>query len=753
MSTNKSLKAAALDYAAAGFRIFPMVPNGKKPLIKDNFKRATTDPKQIEKWWNWKPDANIGFPVGNGIVAIDLDVNHGDSTADGIGVYEEFVKEHGEFPATAACRTPRGGLHLYYRINDAVTTSSNTVLGIDIGAKGHSMLLPPSVTEYGQYKWEGPSIIDGIADANDAVMEFLKARTGKKKKASSPVYQSNSSSNTFYAPGEIIQEGGRHAFLLSQLGKMMRAGLSDEIIRQRIYELNQTRCDPPQSEEELECNILEALDRYREEEPEMNDKLDTSIASIRDLTSRIIQLNVFENPKYRNMNDISLSKAFADCLKDVCRYNTTAREWYCYDGIKWSKDEGHVRIEKLGKEFVLALIACLTTVEDGNGMEHLLKRVKKMSTRTARTTMIEDAKSEYAINDSVLDQDPYLFNCLNGVYDAKNHCLMEHDPDLFLSKAAPVNYDPDAVSHDFIKCIHEVLQDDETLIAYLQTLLGSAMIGENRHEEAYLIYGRTSRNGKSTILDTIRDLFGDYAVNIQPDTLAIKNRNSGGPSGDIARLAGARFVQMPEPPKSMKLDASLLKAMTGGDVITARKMFEAESEFKPVFKLFINTNYLPHVLDDTLFASGRLKVIPFERQFTPEERDIGLKNRLLKPHNLSGILNWLIEGCKKSQQPGAFEPPEKVQKATEEYRRSSDKVQNFVEDCLVESERSVLAAKDVYQEYSRWCSTSGYGVENKVTFFDDLRKKNLMSASGTINGTSVHNVVKGYAFKAPPMPF
>ena len=153
------------------------------------------------------------------------------------------------------------------------------------------------------------------------------------------------------------------------------------------------------------------------------------------------------------------------------------------------------------------------------------------------------------------------------------------------------------------------------------------------------------------------------------------------------------------------------------------------------------------------FASGRLKVIPFERQFTPEERDITLKNRLLSEENLSGILNWLIEGCKKSQQPGAFEPPEKVRQATEEYRCTSDKVQNYVEDCLIEDSLSTLAAKDVYLDYSKWCAASGYGVENKMTFFDDLRKKQLMSDHGTIHGVTVRNVVKGYAFKAPPMPF
>lgn len=210
---------------------------------------------------------------------------------------------------------------------------------------------------------------------------------------------------------------------------------------------------------------------------------------------------------------------------------------------------------------------------------------------------------------------------------------------------------------------------------------------------------------------------------------------------------------MSEPPKSMRIDASLLKAMTGGDIITARKMFESENEFKPFFKLFVNTNYLPHVLDDTLFASGRLKVIPFERQFKPEERDITLKDRLMRPENLSGILNWLIEGCRKAKQPGAFTPPEKVQNATEEYRRSSDKIQNFIEDCLAEDAGSTLAAKDVYQEFAKWCTVSGYGVENKMTFFDDLRKKHLMSERATLNGISVRNVVKGYAFKESAMPF
>lgn len=737
---NHSFKQAALEYATAGFNVFPLVPGGKTPACEHGFYDATADASQIEAWWTENPDYNIGILPGDGIIVIDLDINHGNGTKDGLKVLEDYERKHGAFPPTASCRTARGGRHLYYRVNNTVKTRVDLYPGVDICGAKHYVIAPPSCTADGAYEWEGQSIVDGIADVNERVMKFIgPVRQPKKRSALNLNYDDADT-------GEIIREGGRHSFLIRQLGKMQRAGFSDETIRDRINELNQTRCDPPMDEDELDQEIFEALTRFEKGMP-------APVTSKNSLIERLTDLNVFYNPKYRSLNDISLSKAFADCLQQTCRFNTTAREWYWYNGIKWIKDEGHVQVEKLGKEFAQALTACAAIFDDDTDREFMLKRVKKLNSRAARNAMIDDARSEYAIDSSCLDRDNYLFNCLNCVYDAKNDRILEHDPGLLLSKVADVNYDPKAVPHDFIKCIHEILQGDESLINYLQILLGSALIGENRHEEAYFIYGRTSRNGKSTILDTVRDLFGDYAVNIQPDTLAIKNRNSGGPSGDIARLAGARFVQMPEPPKSMKLDASLLKAMTGGDVITARRMFEEENEFKPVFKLFINTNYLPHVLDDTLFASGRLKVIPFERHFSPEERDITLKNRLLSPQNMSGILNWLIEGCKKAQRPGAFTPPEKVQKATEEYQNSSDKIENFIEDCLVEEERSTLAAKDVYQEYSRWCSTSGYGVENKMTFFDDLRKKGLMHERGTIRGVSTRNVLKGYAFKAPPQPF
>ena len=235
-----------------------------------------------------------------------------------------------------------------------------------------------------------------------------------------------------------------------------------------------------------------------------------------------------------------------------------------------------------------------------------------------------------------------------------------------------------------------------------------------------------------------------YGMSMKPETLAQKqNKDSRQASGDIARLDGCRFLNASEPPKRMIFDVGLLKNFLGRDTITARHLHEREFEFVPRFKLFINTNFLPLITDDTLFSSGRINVITFDRHFEPCEQDKDLKNRLIKAKNLSGILNWCIAGLKLYYKDGA-EPPQAVTAATAEYRQNSDKIGNFISECLEQRTGTNTKALDVYIKYKEWCSNNGFGVENKGNFFDELRGKNIFSPSGTINGATVRNVIKDY---------
>ena len=230
---------------------------------------------------------------------------------------------------------------------------------------------------------------------------------------------------------------------------------------------------------------------------------------------------------------------------------------------------------------------------------------------------------------------------------------------------------------------------------------------------------------------------------MKPESLAVKqNLDSRQASGDIARLAGCRFCNASEPPKRMLFDTALLKSLLGRDSITARHLHQREFSFIPKFKLVINTNYLPTITDDTVFSSGRINVISFDRHFEPQEQDKDLKNRLRDKAELSGILNWCIEGLQLYRKEG-LKPPAAVQKTTDTYRSDSDKLGNFINECLTRTDKN-SKAKDVYEAYTKWCEDNGYGCENKGNFFAELKTKGLFMNSGMVDGKTVRNIVRGY---------
>ncbi len=460
------------------------------------------------------------------------------------------------------------------------------------------------------------------------------------------------------------------------------------------------------------------------------------------ILSAIRELDPFNDPMYKKTDDIGISRLFSDIFRNVIRYNTTARQWFRYDGIVWREDEDGMRSEQLAKMFSRALLIYSANIED---MQYK-KFVTSLGDRRKRSIMIQDSRDSNFICAEDLDKDLTLFNCQNCVIKLDTLEVIDHSPDLLLSKVANVNYNENAVSKDWEKFINEVMCSDEIKTEYLQELFGYSMTGDCAQEEFYILYGESTRNGKSTAIETISVMFGDYSMNIQPETLALRKvKDSRTASGDIARLDGCRLLHMSEPQKRMTFDVALLKDLTGRDKITARHLHEREREFYPIFKLFLNTNYLPIVNDDTLFSSERVKVITFDRHFSPEEQDLSLKARLTSEENLSGVLNWCLEGLRRYKKNKCrLSVPQTVKKATEDYRLKSDKIGNFIDDCLYKSEGNNVSAKDVYREFEKWCDLNGYGTENKQNFLDELKAKRLLSKTGTVNGRTVYNVVKGY---------
>ncbi|KAF5059812.1 hypothetical protein DSECCO2_332320 [anaerobic digester metagenome] len=460
---------------------------------------------------------------------------------------------------------------------------------------------------------------------------------------------------------------------------------------------------------------------------------------------RLYKLDMIKPEIKYSWNDKGFGELYAYFYKDNLRYNATAKNWMYYDGKVWKEDVGGMYAARCGKDLASHLHRYASSIDDKDTREAYEEATYKLGKKSNRESMISDARDFYFITNEDLDNDIFAFNCLNGTLDLRTFEFKNHTPDDLLSKISNVVYKPDAKSPEFERFLQDVMMGDAEKIKYLQKLLGHSLTGEVKLETCFMLYGATTRNGKSTLVETFAYMLGSsngYSRNMKPETLALKkNNDSRQASGDIARLNGCRFLNVAEPPKRMVFDVALLKTLLGRDTITARHLYQAEFEFVPIFKLFINTNFLPLVTDDTLFSSGRINVITFDRHFKPEEQDKGLKDRLIQESNISGLFNWCIEGLKLFYEEGA-EPPNAVQNATGEYRTNSDKIGSFLCGCMaISTENS--KAKDVYDLYQLWCSNNGYGTENKSNFFAELKAKGLFANSGTVDGKTVRNVVLG----------
>lgn len=432
------------------------------------------------------------------------------------------------------------------------------------------------------------------------------------------------------------------------------------------------------------------------------------------------------NPRYQR-EEIGIGNIFADYYRPIARFNADRGIWFVYDGQIWQPDENALAVAELAKILADRLYLFALNIKDEDTRNRYIKRMQKLQLRKNRKTMIEDAKSVYPVRMSIFDSNKYLFNCANGTLDLNNLSFRPHSPADFITKLSPVLYDPEATSPRWIQFVDEVMQGNTSVARYLQKAVGYAMTGDTSLECLFIMYGPTTRNGKTTTIDTILNLMGEYGRSAKPDMLAsnFRGASNNGPSEDVARLAGARFVGISEMEQKLTINASLTKQLTGNNKITARFLHENSFEFQLQAKIFIDTNHLPNVNDQTLFESGRLLIIPFNRHFEDHEQDKTLKTTLTEESNLSGILNWAVEGYRLFKTEG-LEPPDDVRSATAQYRQDSDRIAQFIEAWLEEGKDEdglfEVPCKAAFRVYSRWCDDMNYRADNYKNFRAAMEK-------------------------------
>ena len=440
------------------------------------------------------------------------------------------------------------------------------------------------------------------------------------------------------------------------------------------------------------------------------------------ITLTVEEMQPHTKPRYQR-DEIGIGYAFADYFKPIARFDRERGIWYVYDGKVWQPDENALAVAELAKILADRLYTFALQITDEDTRNRYIKRVQKLQMRKNRRTMIEDAKSVYPVSHTIFDRNTDLFNCQNGTLNLTTGEFRPHDPADFLTMLSGVTYDPDAACPRWEQFISEVMCNDADLALYLQKALGYALTGDTSLECLFILYGATSRNGKGTTMETFLKIMGDYGKTSNPEMLSTKfgNINASGPSEEIARLAGVRFVNISEPEKKITFNAALVKRMTGNDTLNARFLHENSFDFQPNFKIFINTNYKPSVSDMTLFYSNRLKLIPFKRHFEEHEQDKGLKAFFAEEQSQSAIFNWCYAGYKLFRKQG-LDDTTAVTEATKEYQDESDRIGQFVDAWLEEGEAFEERTSAVYNIYGQWCEKYGYRKENSTNFNNAIQR-------------------------------
>jgi putative DNA primase/helicase len=298
-----------------------------------------------------------------------------------------------------------------------------------------------------------------------------------------------------------------------------------------------------------------------------------------------------------------------------------------------------------------------------------------------------------------------LFNAANGAIHLESGRLREHRPQDYLTPISPVIYRSGVSSPIWDGFLRRITGDDEELAGFLQRAVGYSLTGLTSEEKLFFAHGPAA-SGKSTFLEAIRAIMGDYAATADFDTF-LKRPGATGVRNDLARLAGARFVTGVEVDQGREFAAAAVKQLTGGDTITARYLYREYFEYTPQFKLWLAGNDRPRVDAGDEGMWRRILQVPFTHSIPPGERDPQLKHQLrTDPDTQAAILAWAVQGCLAWRQHG-LNVPDIVAGYTQEYRQENDPVGDFLDDACEKGSHLGAPRAVVRAAYQRWAATNG----------------------------------------------
>lgn len=500
----------------------------------------------------------------------------------------------------------------------------------------------------------------------------------------------NATSSDVQAQG--VGVGGRNAYLTKFGGVLRNKGLAFEAIYSALLGINDVECTPPLDQREV-YSIAKSVSNY----------------------------SPGHSTPIKHFTDAENAELFMAKNSNIVFYIHPWKSWYIYDGCRWKRDEQE-KINQIAKATIRSIYDTLSYIDDDQKKKDFFKHAIRSENEKRLQSMVKLAKSELAMSHDSLDKDQCKINLKNGTFNLLTGKLEPHSPSDLITEFVDIIYDPNATCPTWISFLDKITGSNRNLIAFLKRAIGYCLSGLTSEQCLFILYGSGS-NGKSVFIELIRQLLGSYARQADFNTFILKDGEK--VRNDLARLVGARMVAAVESPENKFLDEATVKQLTGSDTVTARFLHQEYFEFRPSFKIWLATNHKPRIKGTDNGIWRRLHLIPFSVTIQKEDQDRSLPDKLRK--ELSGILNWALEGFYEWQKIG-LSVPDEVLNATNEYREDQDHFGAFLKDrCFIgPSEKATISELKI--SYENFCKSLGEMPRSSRSLIRYLKEKGFAEA-------------------------
>jgi len=395
-----------------------------------------------------------------------------------------------------------------------------------------------------------------------------------------------------------------------------------------------------------------------------------------------------------------------DANGERLKYVYDAKSWIVWSGDAWQWDSGSgVRSMATGLPSTIYAEG-VGHINDAERFAKWARKSQEQHTVIASVSMLSDFPP-VRLPLAFIDADHFAigFNQARQVIDLRDGATRAATPADYITKSLSAETVGDAKNAvRWVQFLEQVFDGDLELIDWMQRFCGYLLTGSTQEQIFLFCFGHGA-NGKSVFIEVLKHIIGDYSRAIASETLSESKRQAGGATPDLAALIGARLVLCSETEDNTALAESLVKSLVSGDSMAVRQLYAAPVQFKPNFKLVMAGNHKPIVKGNDNGIWRRVRLVPFGRTFSPDERDPHLLDKLRAetPH----ILAWMVQGCISWQLRGLADTPATIRRATDAYQSDQDLTGTWLAECTLHDAQSETSSGDLYANYKSWSIDNG----------------------------------------------